>query len=124
VIEAVLHQPLARPIIGFFVKDRLGQALFGDNTYLSYRHNPVGADAGDTLEARFAFSMPLLPQGRYSICVAIADGTQEEHIQHHWIHDALIFQSKVSPLYQGGLLGMPMHEVTLSRRVPDPAQSA
>lgn len=124
VIEAVLHQPLARPIIGFFVKDRLGQALFGDNTYLSYRHNPVGADAGDTLEARFAFSMPLLPQGRYSICVAIADGTQEEHIQHHWIHDALIFQSKVSPLYPGGLLGIPMHEVTLTRRVPDPAQSA
>ncbi|EPH2542324.1 ABC transporter ATP-binding protein, partial [Serratia marcescens] len=28
------------PIVGFYIKDRLGQTLFGDNTYISYLDNP------------------------------------------------------------------------------------
>lgn len=32
VIEAVAHQDLFSPILGFIVKDRLGQDLFGENT--------------------------------------------------------------------------------------------
>ena len=36
--------------------------------------------------------MPFLRGGHYSINVAFADGTQENHIQLHWLHDALIFE--------------------------------
>jgi len=35
-VNAHAYQDLDSPIIGFFVKDRLGQTLFGDNTFLSY----------------------------------------------------------------------------------------
>ena len=34
-------KPLYSPIIGFFIKDRLGQTLFGDNTFLTYVDKPL-----------------------------------------------------------------------------------
>ena len=47
-------------------------------------------------EALFRFRMPILPISHYSICVAVAEGTQMEHLQHHWIHDAILFKSHSS----------------------------
>lgn len=105
-------QPLIRPIMGFYVKDRLGQALFGDNTFLSYQDDPVLAEPGSQLVARFRFRMPILPHGDYTISAAIADGTQHDHIQHHWLHDALYFKSHSSS-QSHGLVGIPMHDICL-----------
>lgn len=104
--------PLDRPIVGFYVKDRLGQNLFGDNTYLTYADKPVQVDEGGELQVRFRFPMPLLPVGDYSIAVAVANGTQLEHVHHHWIHDALIFRSQCSAV-ASGLVGIPMLSIEL-----------
>lgn len=104
--------PLDSPIVGFYVKDRLGQTLFGDNTYLSYADRPRSLLAGDSVRACFRFPMPLLPVGDYSIAVAVANGTQAEHVQHHWIHDALLFKS-LSSLAATGLVGIPMLDISL-----------
>lgn len=41
----------------------------------------------------FAFRMPVLPAGDYVVAAAVAEGTQSEHEQLHWIHDALAFHS-------------------------------
>ena len=65
------------------------------------------------LEARFTFVAPVLAPGDYSIGVAVADGTQLQHVQHHWIHDAVIFRS-VTQSVATGLMGIPMRAVTLS----------
>jgi lipopolysaccharide transport system ATP-binding protein len=113
VVHLRANVDLPQPIVGFYVKDRLGQYLFGDNTFLTYRNDPVQIERGQTLAAVFSFRMPILPIGDYSICVAIADGTQEQHVQHHWIHDALIFKSHSSSVCTG-LLGIPMTEIRLS----------
>ena len=40
-VQAEAVQPLASPIIGFLVRDRLGQLLFGDNTYLTTAGRPA-----------------------------------------------------------------------------------
>ncbi|MHB1406040.1 MAG: Wzt carbohydrate-binding domain-containing protein, partial [Desulfitobacteriaceae bacterium] len=40
----------------------------------------------------FEFTIPSLNSGFYTISPAIASGSQDNHIQHNWIHDALIFQ--------------------------------
>ena len=109
-IKVQAHQALAAPIIGFSVKDRLGQVLFGDNTYLS--HQGKNTRQGETLVADFCFYMPLLPVGEYSIAVAIANGTQHSHEQHHWIHDAIGFKSESSSVATG-LVGIPMLDVQL-----------
>ena len=111
-VRAAVNQTLSSPIIGFFIKDRLGQYLFGDNTYLSYAAQPVAAEAGEALEARFRFRLPVLPVGDYSVCVALADGTQGCHVQHRWIHDALLLKSQASSVVTG-MIGIPMQEITL-----------
>lgn len=108
---------LERPIVGFFVKDRLGQTLFGDNTYLATSPRPV--EAGGTFTARFTFRMPILPADAYSVGMSVADGTQLEHVQHHWLHDAIIIHSHASQVATG-LVGVPMHHIALA---PAPAST-
>lgn len=103
---------LVSPIVGFIVKDRLGQVLFSDNTFIRYVDRPLTADPGSLIEARFAFVMPTLAAGEYTVGVAIAEGTQVSHVQHHWIHDALLLTSLTSSAATG-LMGIPMREVSL-----------
>jgi lipopolysaccharide transport system ATP-binding protein len=104
---------ITSPIVGFYVKDRLGQTLFGDNTWHTYAHAPLELSAGQQLRAEFGFIMPRLITGTYTIAVAIAAGTQETHVQHHWIHDALVFQ--VVQTHGGtGLVGIPMQTIQLT----------
>ncbi len=112
-VGAAVYSSLESPIIGFYIKDRLGQPLFGDNTYLSYMKSPVSCDEGDCLVAEFHFLMPRLATGNYSISVAIADGNQHDHVQHHWIHDALLFKSE-STNVATGLIGIPMTKIVLT----------
>jgi len=56
--------------------------------------------------------MPILPVGEYTLTVALAEGTQQDHTQHHWIHDALVFKSHSSSV-SSGLLGVPMHTIKM-----------
>lgn len=95
-VEATIH----KPIIGFFVKDRLGQHLFGTNTLTSLPDWQV-VQPGAMHSIGFNFIMPLLATGNYSIGVALASGTQTEHVQHHWIHDATVFRSSADPHLTG-----------------------
>ncbi|MEB0120480.1 ABC transporter ATP-binding protein [Pseudomonas sp. CCI1.2] len=114
-IEVVALTALVSPIVGFYVKDRLGQTLFGDNTYVSYARNPIRSSRGDVFIAEFKFPMPWLAQGDYSIAVAVAEGTQSDHVHHQWIHDALLFRSHHDPL-STGIVGIPMLEINLQVR--------
>lgn len=111
-IHVIAHEFLSSPIIGFYIKDRLGQPLFGDNTYLTTQGEPRACEAGQDLVGEFTFSMPRLAAGDYSITAAIANGTQEEHVQHHWMHDAIHFKSE-STSVTGGLIGIPMQQILL-----------
>jgi lipopolysaccharide transport system ATP-binding protein len=111
------HAFLEAPVVGFLIKDRLGQILFGDNTFLAFEGSAINCPANGELVADFTFNMPLLPKGDYSIGVAIANGSQDEHEQHHWIHDALMFKSESSSVATG-LIGIPMLNVKLNTRTP------
>jgi lipopolysaccharide transport system ATP-binding protein len=110
-IHARAQAPLASPIIGFLVKDRLGQSLFGHNTW-AVNDGPLPAvEAGDVLQARFAFALPLLPNGEYSMTVAIADGDPAVNVQHHWLHDAVLIAVHSQAL-RYGLVGIPFDSIT------------
>jgi lipopolysaccharide transport system ATP-binding protein len=111
-IRCLAHQEIVRPIIGFQFKDRLGQVVFADNTYLVYQNNPQRAMRDDRFTAQFEFRLPVLPTGDYSISVAIADGSQDSHVQHHWMHDALMVKVHASSICFG-LVGIPMKKITL-----------
>nr|WP_298249724.1 ABC transporter ATP-binding protein [uncultured Halomonas sp.] len=118
-IECQAYHQMDSPIIGFVVKDRLGQTLFGDNTFLGT--HPLPVKRNERFRASFEFRMPILPAGQYSLCVALADGTQSDHRQHHWIHDALILTSHASSVSHG-LVGIPMRRIALEP-VAQPAGS-
>lgn len=112
-IQAQVESAIENPIIGFFLKDRLGQQLFGTHTY-----HATGADAGPAapgqrIRAEFAFRMPYLPVGKYTVDVALADGTHHEHVQNDWAFDALVIESVASSI-SVGLVGIPYQSVTLT----------
>ena len=114
-VSVLLHASLENLIVGFYIKDRLGQRLFGDNTYLACLESGVQGAAGERIHADFRFRMPILPQGAYTVDAAVASGTQEEHTQQHWIHDAIEFRA-LSSTMQFGLVGIPMLDIRLTRR--------
>jgi lipopolysaccharide transport system ATP-binding protein len=124
-VDIKAEADLERPIVGFYIKDRLGQALFGDNTFLTTAEDDgtskVSFKAGTHFTAKFRFPMPSLPRGSYVIAVAVADGTQADHVQHHWMHDALIFESHSSQTVSG-LMGIPMLDISLASADGNPGE--
>lgn len=112
-VEVNAKRKLFRPIVGFFVKDRLGQPLFGANTFLTYKSRPISVDMGKSFRANFVFRLPTLMIGDYSITAAVAEGTLESHTQLHWAHDAAFFKVTASSL-DGVLVGIPMEKISMS----------
>jgi ABC-type polysaccharide/polyol phosphate transport system, ATPase component len=102
------------PIAGFLVRDRLGQALFGANTCLMRQGTANSVEPEARFIVELDFVMPVLQPGDYSMSIALADGTQQQHVQHHWIHDALTFTSAPSELCFG-LFAVELLHVDLRR---------
>ena len=112
-IQCRTNKVIEQPIVGFQIKDRLGQVLFCDNTYISYMNDIVSAPAGSLIKAIFKFRLPYLQAGDYSISPAIASGSQDHHIQHHWVHDALILKVQNTSVIDG-LIGLGMQDIQLN----------
>lgn len=113
-IRVELVQALDSVIVGFYVKDRLGQRLFGDNSYFACKDSPVGGQAGESIVASFLFRMPVMPSGSYMIDAAVASGDQHDHTQQHWIHDALEFRA-IDETMRFGLVGLPMLAIDVTK---------
>ena len=101
-----------QPIVGFLFKDRLGQVLFSDNTYLTFQDRAPHLEAGGGAVARFSFRLPYLQAGDYSFTVAVASGTQESHTHLQWVHDALLIRCEATHAPYG-LVSLPMSSITL-----------
>ncbi|MGB9110964.1 MAG: ABC transporter ATP-binding protein [Telluria sp.] len=86
-VAAKAHIP--RMVLGYMIKDRLGQPMYGTNTHL--KELPL-ADivAGDEVTYRFRFPMNLGP-GTYSVATAIV--STETHLvnNYEWRDLALVF---------------------------------
>lgn len=111
-IVAEALAPLPSPIVGFYLKDRLGQLLFGDNTYLTTAEAPLHVPAGARYRARFTFRMPRLQAGEYVFAIGLSRGTQAEHIVQYWSHAALALHAEGQGL-PTGMLGLPMLDIAL-----------
>lgn len=83
-------------ISGFIVKDRLGQYIFGDNTAQISAQNSLDLYPADLGRAIFEFTMPELAPGTYLVVLSVASGTLANHVQHHWVHEAIAFDSHSS----------------------------
>lgn len=84
------NEPIPSPIYGFILKDGYGNQITGMNTFI-YESQVVPLEKGSVTEVEIHFTLPRLKNGTYTISPAIAEGSMENHIQHHWIHDAIVF---------------------------------
>lgn len=112
VITAKAHTDLARPILGFIVRDRLGQDLFGENTLPFTALNMRDVKANQSFVGEFEFQLPMLPNGQYAVMASVADGDLHKNLQHHFLHDALIV-NVISSQIRWGLVGIPFSKISL-----------
>jgi lipopolysaccharide transport system ATP-binding protein len=100
------HASVENLIFGFGIKDRLGLVLLGDNTCEIALTSPEAMSAGEQAEVTFSFIMPILAPGDYTVTCSVASGTQEVNVQHHWLHEALVFRVHQSR-WNGTFLRLP-----------------
>jgi lipopolysaccharide transport system ATP-binding protein len=122
-IRAVAREHLENPILGFIVKDRLGQDLFGENTLPFTAISPSPVAAGQRFKAEFDFILPMLPNGEYVVMASVADGTLYDNIQHHYLHDALVITVSSSKV-RWGLTGIPFDRVSMESSMNEKRSSS
>ena len=109
------HKDIANPIVGFIVKDRLGREILGDNTNLIRKELP-SLSGGQRYVITFQIdAWPNLMEGEYALTIAIADGTMRDHMQCHYLHDAVIFKS-VPIRMPGGMFSLPNTTVSFFQK--------
>lgn len=111
-IRAKANKDIDQPILGFLLKDRLGQDLFGENTLPFTDVNPRLVTAGSEFTGEFVFNLPMLPNGQYAVMASVAEGSLHSNVQHHWLHDALIVNVSSSKV-RWGLVGIQFVKVNL-----------
>lgn len=86
-VQVVFHAPVARPMVGFIMRDRLGTDLASTNTALEDYVLPP-ASAGDAYLVDFTCHPPYLHPGHYAITATIASGDMANYVMHDWIDNA------------------------------------
>lgn len=99
-ISAEIKQDIAQPIIGYYIRDRLGVEVSGCNTsYLGKPLPPV--EKGQIVTSDFHVELPVLAPGSYSISPAIAKGSVLRHDMCDWIDNAMVFTIRPQGLVYG-----------------------
>jgi lipopolysaccharide transport system ATP-binding protein len=111
-IHAKANEVIEKPILGFILRDRLGQDIFGENTLSFTAMKPLVLMAGQQFKAEFIFKLPMLPNGEYIVMASVADGDQYENVQHHYLHDAFVINVSSSRV-RFGLVGVLFEQVTM-----------
>lgn len=100
-LKASFRQDVSYPAFGLMIKDRLGQIIIAEGTDWAFRKKINNGVKGQSITVRFSFRMPTLIQGNYTIDLAAAEGMGDEHIQHHWINEAVVLHVLSSRLVHG-----------------------
>ncbi|MGE1174099.1 ABC transporter ATP-binding protein [Pseudomonas sp. BW7P1] len=88
-VEVEIRQDIERLVLGFLIKDRLGQAMYGINTH---RQNQALDDlrAGERITYRFAFVMGL-GKGNYSVALSLSRLDSHLDRNFEWRDYGLVF---------------------------------
>ncbi|PTR20145.1 ABC transporter ATP-binding protein [Pseudomonas sp. GV085] len=88
-VQVEVHQDIERLILGFMIKDRLGQPMYGINTH---RVDKALTDlsAGERITYRFAFDMRL-GKGNYSVALSLSRLDSHLDRNFEWRDYGLVF---------------------------------
>jgi lipopolysaccharide transport system ATP-binding protein len=88
-IQVKIYQTIARLVMGYIIKDRLGQDMYGTNTFYMEKAQD-DLQVGEVLEYRFCFPVNLGP-GNYSISTALHADHNHLSSNYEWRELALVF---------------------------------
>ena len=89
-VEVEIRQPVERLVLGFMIKDRFGQPMYGINTHRV--DQPLdGLVAGEHITYRFAFPMRL-GKGNYSVAFCLSRLDSHLDRNYEWRDYGLVFQ--------------------------------
>ena len=101
-ISARFNQNVSCPIIGFYLRDRLGVDISACNTAYE-EHTLPAAHVGQVFTTDFVIVLPHLAIGSYSISPAVAKGNLIKHDMCDWIDNALVFSISSGRMIYGQL---------------------
>ena len=123
-IEVSIYSSISRLVLGYGIKDRLGQVVYGTNTHFKER-SVHDLHPGDVLRYRFKFDANL-GEGSYSVQTALT--SSETHLVHNyeWRELALLFTvvNVSKPYFAGSAWLDPEIEVMRSRASKEANSSA
>ena len=88
-VRVVVHGPVPRLVFGYMIKDRLGQPIFGTNTFHT-EQLLENLEAGQAVQYSIAFPMNFGP-GSYSISTALVSSDTHLVNNYEWKDLALMF---------------------------------
>lgn len=88
-IQVRIHNPIPQLVLGYMIKDRLGQPMFGTNTWHT-EQIVEGCEKSDLVEYSIRFPMNL-GQGNYSITTALTETHSHVARNFEWRDLAIVF---------------------------------
>lgn len=96
-----VFEAVADPILGFNVKDAIGNMIIVSNTFFE-NARMEDLKPGQAVNYKWKFKVPHLRSGQYALDIALASGTYEAHEQIQWINDAIVLYINNPRPYQHG----------------------
>ncbi|MBN1629145.1 MAG: Wzt carbohydrate-binding domain-containing protein, partial [Thermoleophilia bacterium] len=117
-ISVRAKEPLARPNVGFMLRNHLGVDVAGTNSTRDGLDLPP-MDAGDMYTVDFHVDLPMLYPSHFSFSPAVADGTLVAYSTCDWIDNAITLQMGhgSGPVY--GYIHLPCR-VKLNSKIGEP----
>lgn len=91
-VDARIHQDIPELVVGYMIKDRLGQPIFGTNTF-HLGQVLTNLQAGENLSFRFRFDANF-GEGNYSVAVSLHQ--RDTHIGHNYQWQDLAYTFSVA----------------------------
>ena len=88
-VEALCNVQVEELVVGYMIKDRFGQPVFGTNTY-HHKCELKNLPVGQVVEFNFDFQADIGP-GTYSVAIALHTGDTHEAKNYEWRDLALVF---------------------------------
>ncbi len=110
-VTVAAHAPIPRMVLGYMIKDRVGQTMYGTNTHLKDLALD-GVQAGQRVVYRFAFPLNL-GAGSYSVATAIVSTDTHLVNNYEWRDLALVFTvvNMRRPHFEGSAFLDPVIEI-------------
>jgi len=101
-ISAEFARPVAAPILGYTLRDRMGVEISACNTSFAGQVLPPARE-GQVYTSDFYVEMPQMTAGSYSLSPAVANGSVLKHDMCDWIDNALVFSLRFQEFFYGML---------------------